>query len=362
MILLQLDTLRSHGIRLELFDSMDAVRSEWRALAAKTRNIFATWEFASIWWRHFGKDRPLRIICCRSADDRLVAILPLYQWSSPPLRIIRFIGHGPGDQLGPICASADYAIAIQALRQVLSIPFFKWDVFLGERLSASEHCGQALGGRTLVREGYPIVHLSYRTWDEFLASRSVHFRGTVRRYERKLARQWNLSYRALCPASLNEDLDTVFALHDVLWKGRISSCFRAHEAFHREFAACAETCGWLRIWFLELGGKSAAAWLGFRFGGAEFSYQGGRDIAWDPYSVGFVLFMHTIREALQDGMTEYLFLRGGEKYKYRLADYDPGLETFGLAKGVFPQSLLTAAAALRHPDGRFRLDVATFLR
>ena len=362
MILLRPDTLTCHGIRLELFGNLDAVGSEWRALAAQTRNIFATWEFASIWWRHFGKNRPLRIICCRSADDRLIAILPLYQWSSSPLRVIRFLGHGPGDRLGPICAPADYPIAIEALRLAFSIQFFKWDVFLGERLIASEPCGSALSGRTLVREGYPIVRLSYKSWDEFLASRSVHFRGTVRRFERKLVRERNLSYRALCHTSLNEDLDTVFALHDALWKGCPSSFFRAHEAFHREFAACAQARGWLRIWFLELDGKSAAAWLGFRFGDAEFSYQGGRDIAWERYSVGLVLFMHTIREALQDGMTEYLFLRGGEKYKYRLADYDPGIETFGLAKGVFPQNLLAAAAALRHPDRRFRLDVATFLR
>ena len=45
-----------------------------------------------------------------------------------------------------------------------------------------------------------------------------------------------------------------------------------------------------------------------------------------------MLLVHSIREAVADGMREYRFLRGGEEYKYRFADEDPGLETIALSR------------------------------
>jgi hypothetical protein len=46
-------------------------------------------------------------------------------------------------------------------------------------------------------------------------------------------------------------------------------------------------------------------------------------------------------------MSEYRFLRGGEAYKYRFANLDPGVETIGLARGVAPRAILAAVPAAR---------------
>ena len=56
-----------------------------------------------------------------------------------------------------------------------------------------------------------------------------------------------------------------------------------------------------------------------------------------------MLLAHAVREALTDGMGEYRLLRGGAAYKERFATSDPGLETFGLPRGVSAQLLLAAA-------------------
>ncbi len=65
--------------------------------------------------------------------------------------------------------------------------------------------------------------------------------------------------------------------------------------------------GWPR-WTTRL----VAALYGFRFAGSELYYQSGRDPAWDRYAVGFVLLTHAVRAALEEGVSEYRFLRGGE--------------------------------------------------
>ena len=101
------------------------------------------------------------------------------------------------------------------------------------------------------------------------------------------------------------------------------------------------------MWLLEVDGVPRAAWYGFRFCGVEAYYQAGRDPAWDRWSVGWILLVHSVREALADGMREYRFLRGGEGYKYRWTTTDPGLDTIGLARGAAGHAALAGAQLLR---------------
>src|SRR5262249_6369974 len=157
-----------------------------------------------------------------------------------------------------------------------------------------------------------------------LSTRSANFRQEVGRRERRLQREHRLAFRLSDdPQRLQSDLDTLFALHPAV---RARTEF-GPESFPREFAEGALGRGWLRLWLLELDGRPAAVWYGFRFGGVETYYQAGRDPAADRLSVGFVLLVHTIRSAFEDGVREYRFGRGAESYKYRFASDDPGVET-----------------------------------
>ena len=101
--------------------------------------------------------------------------------------------------------------------------------------------------------------------------------------------------------------------------------------------------GWLRFWLAEVDGKPIAALYGFRYTGSELYYQSGRDPAWDRYAVGFVLLTHAVRAALEEGSSEYRLLRGGEAYKQRFADFDPGLVTSVLGRGPATRTALRFA-------------------
>jgi CelD/BcsL family acetyltransferase involved in cellulose biosynthesis len=186
------------------------------------------------------------------------------------------------------------------------------------------------------------------SWDDLLASRSRNFREQVGRRERKLARAHDLRFRlADDPNRLQDDLTVLFRLHLAHWGSR-SWLQGAAETFIREFSPIALERGWLRLWLLELDGRPAAAWYGFRFGGAESYYQAGRDPRWDRASVGFVLLVHSIREALRDGMSEYRFLEGNEPYKYRFANSDSLLETIAVPGSATGRAALVAGTALGH--------------
>jgi peptidoglycan/xylan/chitin deacetylase (PgdA/CDA1 family)/CelD/BcsL family acetyltransferase involved in cellulose biosynthesis len=342
-------------VRLEAA-GLESLEQEWKQLAKRTGNVFASWEWASLWWRHFGSGRRPLVVACRSADDRLVGILPLYLWVSRPLRILRFIGHGAGDQLGPVHAPGDREVVADALREALAR--IRWGIFVGEQLPADEGWSDRLRGRALVREGSPVLRAPAGGWDGFLAGRSANFRQQLGRRERNLARRHRVRFHLVQDGNeLPAAMDKLFALHGLRWQ-QGSSAFQPRADFHREFAAVALERGWLRLWLLQLDEHTVAAWYGFRFGQVESYYQAGRDPAWDHLSVGFVLLAHSIREAFRDGAVEYRFGRGHEPYKYRFADWDPGLETIALTRGAVPRAALSAAhhayPLVKHRLGKLR--------
>jgi CelD/BcsL family acetyltransferase involved in cellulose biosynthesis len=343
-------TLRLH------VEELDALADEWKRLAAPTGNVFATWEWASIWWRHFAGGHRSLITSCRAADGRLVAVLPFYLWAARPLRVLRFIGHGPGDQLGPVHAPQDRDEVARATGQALA--HLPWNMFVGEHLPVDASWSTLLGAKVIARDGNPRLRAPPDGWDGFLAGQSTHFRKRLRWQERQLARHHRVAYRLVQENErLPTALDTLLRLHQLRWPTG-SSAFQPRAAFHREFAATALERGWLRLWILELDGHPAAALYGFRFGAVESHYQGGRDPAFDRLSLGFVLLAHAIRQAFDDGVAEYRFLQGRDTYKYRFADDDPGLETIALTRGIAARAALSAARSayprLKHRLGRWR--------
>jgi CelD/BcsL family acetyltransferase involved in cellulose biosynthesis len=294
-------------------------QGEWTRLARASGNVFATWEWAVTWWRHFGAGRELAI---RRDGDVLI---PLYVWRERPLRVLRLIGHGPADELGPVCAVESRPAAATALRRAVEED--GCELFIGDDLAAAFDWP----GRTLGQTTSPVAHLA-GSWEDYLAARSPNLRQQVRRRERNLARRSALRFRLATRETLDGDLTTLFRLHRARW-GQ-TPWFGPLEPFHRDFAALAHDRGWLRLWTLELDGTPVASWLGYRFGGADSYYQAGRDPAFDRDAVGFVLLAHTIRDAVSEGMREYRFLRGDEPFKLRFADADASVVSVGWARGL----------------------------
>jgi CelD/BcsL family acetyltransferase involved in cellulose biosynthesis len=272
-----------------------------------------------------------------------VAVLPLVISGRRPLRVARFLGHGPADEQGPVCAPDRIAPALDHLLRTRD----RWDVLVAERLPP----GHGLRGRVLRREPAPVIDRPPGGWEEFLAGRSRNLRSQLGRKRRKLEREHGLAFR-LCddPDRLSDDMGTLFRLHEGRWRdGGSGALSEKRAAFHRDFAAVVHERGWLRLWLAEADGEPVAAWYGFRFGAAESYYQSGRDPAWDHTSVGLVLLAHTIREAMDDGMREYRLLRGGEAYKDRFATRDPGVETVAVGRGAGRMVALAGSAASRLP-------------
>jgi len=321
--------------------------AEWDALAEAAGHVFATPEWLRIWWRrHSAGRRPL--VGLARNGGRLRAIVPMYVWWRHGVAVLRFAGHGPSDRLGPISAPLSDPAAADVVRATLAALPLRRFVLVAEHVAADEGFGRLTGARPLYREPSPVLRFEHDTWDAFLAARPANFRQQVRRYPRRLAEHGAaVAFRLATDRDrLDRDLDTLFALHRARWDGQ-ETPFLAAAAFHREFARLAFDRGWLRLSFLEVDGRPVAALYGFRFAGAESGYQAGRDPRFAGGQVGFVLLAHAVQAALEDGMREFRFGRGGSAYKERFATSDPGIETYGLTRGAAASGMLSTALALR---------------
>ena len=330
-------------------DSFEPLRAQWGGLA-EVGSIFSTWEWNNAWWQHFGGDRDLQLHALRSRDGRLAAVLPLYVWRERGPRVVRFLGHGPGDELGPIHARGAEKVAARGLRAALDE--FRWDVFFGEQLPGDKGWSDLLGGRTWRREASPVLRLPTGGWEQYLAARSANFRQQLKRRRLELERRGCVRFRLADEASLDRDLDTLFALHRARWGSRQTDF--ADSPFHRELARTALERDWLRLWMLELDGKAIAAWHGFQVGTTATYYQAGRDPTYERLSAGFVLLAHTIRSAIAEDAAEYRFGRGGEAFKFRFTQDDPGLETTTIARGPRGRVALASLHAARYARRKVR--------
>lgn len=303
--------------------TLDEQAQAWDELADRSDNVFATRAWLTSWWQHFGRGRPLRLALLRDADDgRIVALVPLYLAARRPMRIVRFLGHGPTDQLGPVCAVADRHRAVAALPAVLRSQR-GWDLLIADELPDTGEAPSAPPARVVGRTPTHAIALDGVTGDRWFAARSAKLRHQLRHDERKLAQLGRVTFRTTDdPDRLPRDLDALFDLHRRHWARRPggSRAYVGREAFHRDVARRFLDRGWLRLHLLELDGLPVAALHSFWFDGVESHYQGGRDPALDHCSVGLLLHHRAIRACAAAGGREYRFLRGDEPYKLRLAD------------------------------------------
>jgi CelD/BcsL family acetyltransferase involved in cellulose biosynthesis len=309
----------------------------WDALATAAGNIFATRGWQECWWRHFGGGVPTVVTDDAESPSAIVGV----RRTGRLLRRVRLIGHGYADVLGVIAADRADPRGVELLHEALDAG--PWDVFVAHDVPADNGWCAALGGTELRRVASPLVTLETSDWDDFLRGKSKNFREQLRRRERKLAADHDVVFRMATAATLDDDFATLFDLHRRRWGDDALFAAPDSRRFHEDIGHTALERSWLRLWILELDGQPVASLLGYRFAGADYFVQGGRDPDYEQLSVGSLLLFHTVRRAVEDGMAEYRLLRGNESYKWKLATDDRPVHTFAVANSAIGRASVELA-------------------
>jgi len=330
------------------------LEADWRSLAELRANAFVAPEWFAAWLDALGPTARAFVPVVRNPNGTLRGLLPLVA-TNRAFRTLRFAGGDFADRVHPVAAPEDEAAVASAAasalfergaaRTLLRLDHVDVDADWVDRLVTTGP--PALAAWRADRTVLPYIDLRGLTWETFLATRSANFRSQLKRKLQALERSHAVAYRrTVDSAELEADLSAFFQLHDKRWRalggGSTLADPLARGALTR-FARAALRAGWLRLWFLEVDGRPAAAWYGWRLGERYAYYQAGFDPAWSSSSVGFLLLAHTVRAAFEEGAAVYDLLGGAEAFKSRFATGEQEVETVVVSRSWRPGRAVAAA-------------------
>ena len=98
-------------LSLHLSSSFADVRADWQRLAGATGSVFSTWEWAQVWWRHFGGAGQLQFSTWATRRARRWSCSRCTAAASARCRSVRIVGGGVADRLQPVCAPEHLGLA-----------------------------------------------------------------------------------------------------------------------------------------------------------------------------------------------------------------------------------------------------------
>lgn len=327
----------AYKVRIAEVSEIPGLKERWNELVLSMQlpSIFCTWEWMTLWWKHFGHSySPLLLLI--SKGEVLVGILPLalrtmiIEDGVIPARTLTLWGNIDlhSDHLDVIAAQEEADNCLDAALHFLRNDFHGWDVFYLSHISEESCIFRVIRGDGGSRKAdfqnvsvapYIAITADYGfETDSYLKSLGRNKRHDIKRRTKNLYEKDMVAYTCSDLADDPNGIETLFSLHESRSKAKgQKTTFRGKRlmSFHTEIARMFVPLGWLRLRFLKNGNVPLAAIYCFSFASRWFAYQSGLDPNWETKGVGAVLLYNAIEEAFKEHANEFDFLRGGEAYK-----------------------------------------------
>ena len=320
--------------RIESIEGLRALESEWRQLceASDTSGVFLTWEWVEAWFDSFGNDLQPWILAARDSESRsIIGIVPLVLRRRPfrigPCREISMVGNAVGgaDHLDIIACSNHMTRVAEEFVRYLRTTRRSWDIFRLDGVSEDSIFAKLLrrqsGWTANTWESVcPYLELP-GSYDTFFQGLKRERRANFRRRAKRLAESvgGDVEYRQVKSASeLPDALSHVFRLHQQVRESHgQAGAFNnpAIREFHQRYCENLLAKDALRLFLLRAGDQTIAMAYCFKHKNKMFFYQTGYEPAWSKYGPGNAIVGFAIQCAIEEGLTEFDFLRGAEPYK-----------------------------------------------
>ena len=301
----------------------------WRQLLSgdPDRHIFASPRWNKLWWEEFGGGKDLFLMVMKRGDE-VAAVVPLYRKVENDRKILRFVGGIElTDYLGPICSLEDRDDVAQALVQWLATTDVEWDEFDAHNMPVPFGFAEFLVERAdaeglefkIDQEETAAVLLLPPDWETYLESLDSKERRELKRKRRRLGREHpDASFRTATAETLDADLRTFVEMHRGA-EGHKGHFMKPEIAtFFDRIARSFIEVDWLRLDFLEIGGRAVASTFSFQTDTTFYLYNSAYEPDAARLSPGLVLVSQLVQRSIEEGLSQFDFLRGPERYKYQL--------------------------------------------
>jgi len=312
-------------------DAFARLHAEWNRAVdrAGLAHPFLRHEWMLTWWEAFGAGCRLHIVIVRSGST-IVAIAPLLSETARmyglPVRRLRLMHNDHTPRADFIIAErADDAYS--AIWASLRAARDEWDVLQLGQLPADSPTNERMrafaeaeGCNSGVWRSSESPYLALNgAWDAYERSLTGKFRQNLRNRLTRLKRLGEPSLEIVddgpMVATACED---AIRLEESGWKRRAGTAICSDPAvhsFYTKLAGHAAANGWLRLMFLNIGGRRIATSYSFVYGRRLFLCKTGYDPQFEMCAPFKLLTCFALRDAFARGLVEMDFLGDTEPWK-----------------------------------------------
>ena len=323
-------------MRAELVEDAEglaAYREPWDALAVERARPYSSPAWLLPWWTHAAPPGGrLRTVVVLDGDE-LVAIAPLYATRAGGLDLHRLLGRGASLGVEPLARAGTEEESARLIASALAGDSVVLDL---EGIRAASPWPTWIarawpGGARLTRElsmVAPALTLAGRSFEDWLAAKSKHFRSQVRRDRRHLDEAGAVVRLARTDDELAAGIEAFVALHRARWDERGGSGVLTDdvERMLPEVARELGPSGRLRLWTVEVDEKVIAADLWLAAGGELSWWLTGFDEEWHAVTPTLQSLVAALEHAWDAGDRHVDFGAGEQLLKSRLAEEEERLD------------------------------------
>jgi CelD/BcsL family acetyltransferase involved in cellulose biosynthesis len=328
-------------------EALHGLEPSWRRLQDAVGTLpFTSWEWNVAWWRHLSRQQlsscdRLFVLAMRRQGE-LVGVAPLMLTERPArgprFRCLRYFGVDQNitEVTGPLCARADEPSFHQTLLDHIFEHRAEWDCAMLDGLRA-EGPGPAMVARyarpVWVEDVRDFILPLPTSWREFKASRSRNIKESLRKCVNSLRRDGlSPTFRVVSDArELRRALDVFIqlhaaraALHQTVFHDNVFAA-PAARSFLYEVADRCSAVDQLRVFSMELDGRTVATRLALVVGRSLYLYYSGYEPEYAKYGVMTHVVARAIQYAIENGFETVNLSTGNDVSKTR---WSPVQNTF----------------------------------
>jgi CelD/BcsL family acetyltransferase involved in cellulose biosynthesis len=303
--------------------TLDSVLAYWQrnGNSISWRCLFVLPVWLNAWWNSFEQNHDLYLLSIRHAN-RTIGFAPL-QRKEDTVRLI-------GDK--NVCDHLDFIVAPEktsdfffilihhlqekGVKRLILEPIRPDSSIFTSLIPAAEKAGCKIS--------YESNDVSFElklpnSWGAYLSMLSGKERHEIRRKLRRLHEAGQVEYRLVDdPYMVKKEMETFLTLFRSNRPDKADFMNDRMNSFFKRLAAALAVARILKLFFLDLDGRSIASTMCFDYQSTMYLYNNGYDHQFSSLSVGVISKVLSIKESIQTGKHKYDFLKGAENYKHRL--------------------------------------------
>ncbi|UCD55748.1 MAG: GNAT family N-acetyltransferase [Candidatus Omnitrophota bacterium] len=315
-------------LKIERIESFTGIKKDaWDALleSAVNTSIFQTFEYQSIWWKHFGETSKRQLLLLVAIDDGVtVGIAPLMTERIPlvPNPVIKFVG-------SPVCDYIDFIIVKGREQEIIShfLSYIKKINFIEMNLAFIPEASYTLRSqqvKSFLVDKSPYLDLD-KNWDNTYKRLNKTIKKYVARREKAAMKAGKLEFGYVKDREgIDIFLKDYFKIHVKRWRdfsGRYSQFqYENWRNFVREISAIFLEKSYVDLSYLKLNSNIVACHFGFIFNNAFHWYMPTFNPDFARFSPGNIFIMRLLEHSANKGFMRFDFLRGEEPYKAMWTD------------------------------------------